>query len=135
MPAVHIIEADLARARTREGMAVAKAEGRLSGKQPTLKARQEAHLELSCETQAPDAVELRSAASHRLRPGQAAQQHDQRQAGSQPPRRTGDSTSAGQESTTGPRRKGDQSWTGCGVHGRGGLVRLPRPPWRWRSFG
>jgi DNA invertase Pin-like site-specific DNA recombinase len=37
-------EADLARARTREGMAVAKAKGRLRGKQPTLSPRQEAHL-------------------------------------------------------------------------------------------
>src|SRR3954454_14060463 len=37
-------EADLARARTREGMAVAKAKGRLRGKQPKLSPRQEAHL-------------------------------------------------------------------------------------------
>ncbi len=37
-------EADLARARTREGMAVAKAKGRLRGKQPKLKPKQEAHL-------------------------------------------------------------------------------------------
>ena len=37
-------EADLARARTREGMAVAKAKGRLRGKQPKLKAGQEQHL-------------------------------------------------------------------------------------------
>ncbi len=37
-------EADLARARTREGMAVAKAKGRLRGKQPKLKPAQEAHL-------------------------------------------------------------------------------------------
>jgi DNA invertase Pin-like site-specific DNA recombinase len=37
-------EADLARSRTREGMAVAKAKGRLRGKQPKLKPRQEAHL-------------------------------------------------------------------------------------------
>ena len=37
-------EADLARARTREGMAVAKAKGRLRGKQPKLNLRQEAHL-------------------------------------------------------------------------------------------
>ena len=37
-------EADLARARTREGMAVAKAKGRLRGKQPKLKHGQEAHL-------------------------------------------------------------------------------------------
>jgi DNA invertase Pin-like site-specific DNA recombinase len=37
-------EADLARARTREGMAVARAKGRLRGKQPKLSAKQEAHL-------------------------------------------------------------------------------------------
>ena len=37
-------EADLARARTREGLAVAKAKGRLRGKQPKLKPTQEAHL-------------------------------------------------------------------------------------------
>ena len=37
-------EADLARARTREGMAVAKAKGRLRGKQPKLTAAQEKHL-------------------------------------------------------------------------------------------
>ncbi len=37
-------EADLARTRTREGMAVAKAKGRLRGKQPKLKPKQEAHL-------------------------------------------------------------------------------------------
>lgn len=37
-------EADLIRARTREGMAVAKAKGRLRGKRPKLTPRQEAHL-------------------------------------------------------------------------------------------
>jgi DNA invertase Pin-like site-specific DNA recombinase len=37
-------EADLARTRTREGMAVARAKGRLRGKQPKLKSAQEAHL-------------------------------------------------------------------------------------------
>ncbi|MEH1017496.1 recombinase family protein [Micromonospora sp. CPCC 206060] len=37
-------EADLARLRTREGMKVAKAKGRLRGKQPKLNPRQEAHL-------------------------------------------------------------------------------------------
>jgi DNA invertase Pin-like site-specific DNA recombinase len=37
-------EADLARARTREGMAMARAKGRLRGKQPKLSPRQEAHL-------------------------------------------------------------------------------------------
>jgi DNA invertase Pin-like site-specific DNA recombinase len=37
-------EADLIRARTREGMAVAKAKGRLRGKPPKLSKKQEAHL-------------------------------------------------------------------------------------------
>ena len=37
-------EADLARARTREGMAVARAKGRLRGKKPKLSPHQEAHL-------------------------------------------------------------------------------------------
>ncbi len=37
-------EADLIRARTREGMALAKAKGRLRGRQPKLSAKQEAHL-------------------------------------------------------------------------------------------
>jgi DNA invertase Pin-like site-specific DNA recombinase len=37
-------EADLIRARTREGMRVAKAKGRLRGKRPKLTDRQEAHL-------------------------------------------------------------------------------------------
>jgi len=37
-------EADLVRARTREGMRVAKAKGRLRGKQPKLTPLQEAHL-------------------------------------------------------------------------------------------
>ena len=37
-------EADLARLRTREGMAVAKAKGRLRGKKPKLSPSQEAHL-------------------------------------------------------------------------------------------
>jgi len=37
-------ETDLARARTREGLAVAKAKGRLRGKPPKLKPTQEAHL-------------------------------------------------------------------------------------------
>ena len=37
-------ESDLIRLRTREGMQVAKAKGRLRGKQPTLNPRQEAHL-------------------------------------------------------------------------------------------
>jgi DNA invertase Pin-like site-specific DNA recombinase len=37
-------ESDLIRLRTREGMKVAKAKGRLGGKQPKLNPRQEAHL-------------------------------------------------------------------------------------------
>lgn len=37
-------EADLIRARTREGMAIAKAKGRLKGKKPKLSPTQEAHL-------------------------------------------------------------------------------------------
>ena len=46
-------EADLIGMRTREGMKVAKAKGRLRGKQPKLSARQEAHL-----------VELHAAGAH-----------------------------------------------------------------------
>jgi len=46
-------EADLARARTREGMAVAKAKGRLRGKQPKLKPTREAQM-----------VALRQAGNH-----------------------------------------------------------------------
>lgn len=46
-------EADLIRARTREGMAVAKAKGKLRGKQPKLSKKQEAHL-----------VELHHAGNH-----------------------------------------------------------------------
>jgi DNA invertase Pin-like site-specific DNA recombinase len=37
-------EVDLLRLRTREGMAVARAKGKLRGKQPKLSARQQAHL-------------------------------------------------------------------------------------------
>ncbi len=37
-------EGDLIRMRTREGMKVARAKGRLRGKQPKLNVRQEAHL-------------------------------------------------------------------------------------------
>jgi DNA invertase Pin-like site-specific DNA recombinase len=37
-------ESDLIRLRTKEGMKVAKAKGRLRGKQPKLNRRQEAHL-------------------------------------------------------------------------------------------
>jgi DNA invertase Pin-like site-specific DNA recombinase len=37
-------EVDLLRMRTREGMAIAKAKGKLKGKQPKLSARQQAHL-------------------------------------------------------------------------------------------
>ena len=39
-----VAEADLIRLRTREGMSVAKAKGRLRGRRPKLTARQEAHL-------------------------------------------------------------------------------------------
>jgi DNA invertase Pin-like site-specific DNA recombinase len=46
-------EADLIRMHTREGMKVAKAKGRLRGKQPKLKPKQEAHL-----------VELHAAGQH-----------------------------------------------------------------------
>lgn len=55
-------EADLIRARTREGMAVAKAKGRLRGKQPKLTPRQEAHL-----------VSLARVGEHHARTGQALQ--------------------------------------------------------------
>jgi DNA invertase Pin-like site-specific DNA recombinase len=48
-------EADLARARTREGMAVARAKGRLRGKQPMLSPQQQAHL-----------VELYGAGAHTI---------------------------------------------------------------------
>ena len=41
-------ESDLIRMRTREGMKVAKAKGRLRGKQPKLNLRQEAHLVSLC---------------------------------------------------------------------------------------
>ncbi len=44
MPAVHIIESDLIRTRTREGMQVAKAKGHLRGKQPKLTVKQAKHL-------------------------------------------------------------------------------------------
>jgi DNA invertase Pin-like site-specific DNA recombinase len=37
-------EADLTRLRTREGMKIAKAKGRLRGKKPKLNPKQEAHL-------------------------------------------------------------------------------------------
>ncbi|QHK18993.1 recombinase family protein [Pseudarthrobacter psychrotolerans] len=48
-------EADLIRMRTREGMKVAKAKGRLRGKQPKLSAKQETHL-----------VELHAAGEHTM---------------------------------------------------------------------
>lgn len=37
----HIIEANLARQRTREGMAIVKSKGKLRGKQPTLSTAQQ----------------------------------------------------------------------------------------------
>jgi DNA invertase Pin-like site-specific DNA recombinase len=48
-------EVDLLRMRTREGMAIAKAKGKLKGKQPKLSARQQAHL-----------VELHQAGKHTI---------------------------------------------------------------------
>jgi DNA invertase Pin-like site-specific DNA recombinase len=48
-------EVDLLRMRTREGMAVARAKGKLRGKQPTLSAKQQAHL-----------VQLHSAGDHSI---------------------------------------------------------------------
>jgi DNA invertase Pin-like site-specific DNA recombinase len=48
-------EADLARLRTREGMAIARARGKLKGKPPKLSARQQAHL-----------VELHAAGEHTI---------------------------------------------------------------------
>ncbi|MBT2535132.1 recombinase family protein [Arthrobacter sp. ISL-69] len=48
-------EGDLIRARTREGMKIAKAKGRLRGKKPKLSPRQEAHL-----------VQLHSAGEHTM---------------------------------------------------------------------
>lgn len=57
--AVHIIESDLIRLRTCEGMKIAKAKGRLRGKQPKLNPRQEAHLvELLFETGEHSTAEL-----------------------------------------------------------------------------
>ncbi len=43
-------ESDLIRLRTREGMKIAKAKGRLRGRQPKFNARQEAHLMAVFET-------------------------------------------------------------------------------------
>jgi DNA invertase Pin-like site-specific DNA recombinase len=43
-PMIAEFEADLIRLRTKEGMRVAKAQGRLRGRRPKLNARQEAHL-------------------------------------------------------------------------------------------
>jgi DNA invertase Pin-like site-specific DNA recombinase len=48
-------EADLARLRTRESMAIARAKGKLKGKPPKLSARQQAHL-----------VELHAAGGHTI---------------------------------------------------------------------
>ncbi len=51
-------ESDLIRLRTREGMKVAKAKGRLRGKQPKLNPRQEAHLVALLETGEHSSAEL-----------------------------------------------------------------------------
>ncbi len=51
-------ESDLIRLRTREGMRVAKARGRLRGKQPKLNPRQEAHLIALLETGEHSTAEL-----------------------------------------------------------------------------
>lgn len=48
-------EVDLLRMRTREGMAIARAKGKLRGKQPKLSARQQAHL-----------IELHTAGTHTI---------------------------------------------------------------------
>lgn len=51
-------ESDLIRLRTREGMKIAKAKGRLRGKKPKLNARQEAHLMALFETGGHSTAEL-----------------------------------------------------------------------------
>jgi len=51
-------ESDLIRLRTREGMKIAKAKGRLRGKEPKLNARQEAHLMAVFETGEQSTAEL-----------------------------------------------------------------------------
>jgi DNA invertase Pin-like site-specific DNA recombinase len=51
-------EADLIRARTGEGMAVAKAKGKLRGKQPGLSQKQEAHLAFLHRAGTPTTVEI-----------------------------------------------------------------------------
>ena len=55
---VAAFEADLIRARTREGMKVVRANGRLRGKQPKLSPRQEAHLVSLHQAGAPTSAEL-----------------------------------------------------------------------------
>jgi DNA invertase Pin-like site-specific DNA recombinase len=67
-------EADLIRARTREGMAVARAKGRLKGKPPKLSPKQEQHLVQLYRGGGHTVSELvwlplRGAAGARLRPG------------------------------------------------------------------
>jgi DNA invertase Pin-like site-specific DNA recombinase len=62
-------EADLIRMRTREGMQVAKAKGRLRGKQPKLTARQEPHLAAlhrTGEHTSAELAELFNVALHRV---------------------------------------------------------------------
>src|SRR3982751_1076980 len=61
-------EADLIRARTREGMKVAKAKGRLRGKQPKLSPTQEAHLVKLYRAGEHTFSELESSSPSRARP-------------------------------------------------------------------
>ena len=89
-------EADLIRMRTREGMKVAKAKGRLRGKQPKLKPNQATHLlelhDLGTHTQA-ELAELfsvgRSTIYRRVRPAPPeAEQPFTHLANQQPTQRT-----------------------------------------------
>ena len=59
-------ESDLVRLRTREGMKVAKAKGRLRGKQPKLNPRQEAHLVGLLQAGEHSTAELREVSSRRV---------------------------------------------------------------------
>lgn len=64
-------ESDLVRMRTREGMKVAKARGRLRGKQPKPTLKQEAHLVAPRHTRRrlPEGLVLRSPAKHLFKGG------------------------------------------------------------------